>query len=203
MCWWHHNLSYNKCNWLTSNLTTAGEKARSLPPPDLHLSAKADSMRRWSVLLFSVCKTTSIVQIWVEINTYRKAHFQYTSSAVIKYRSNAAEQLVFHLLDDLYNMLCVSEGIWDANVCLRKTCLTIAWCTAFLFQSHRSWAPKNMSHFVPSCKIHMQRQQWHIPKPKGNTSKHDRGRQKELMGLRYYLRLQDGSRWCQGACAGS
>ena len=38
---------------------------------------------------------------------------------------------------------------------------------------------------------------------KGNISKHDRASQKQLMGLRYYLRSQDGTRWQQGAHAGS
>lgn len=102
-----------------------------------------------------------------------------------------------------YNMFCVSEGIWDANVCLRTTCLTIAWCTVFPFQSHRSWAPKNTFYFVLSCKIHTQLQQWHILKTKSNISKHDRASQKQLMGLRYYLRSQDGTCWRRGVHAGS
>lgn len=87
-----------------------------------------------------------------------------------------------------YRMLRASEGIRDANVRLRTTCLTIAWCAVFSFRSCRSRAPKNTFRFAPSCKTRTQLQQRQIQKTKSNVRKRGRASQKRLMGPRYYPR---------------
>lgn len=87
-----------------------------------------------------------------------------------------------------HRTLCVSEGTRDANVRLRTTCLTIAWCAVFSFHPRRSRPPKNTFRFAPSCKTRTQLQQRQIRKMKINVRKRGRASQKRLMGLRYYPR---------------